>query len=421
MKEYEFEKVNEKLYKETLENGIDVYLYPFDKTKNFYCTITVKFGARYTKYKKNNKVINILPGSAHFLEHRIMIVGEDKKISDRINRLGSLANAWTSNYATNYNIFGSENINENIRLLLDIFYNAKFVDKDVEEEKGIISEEIDMNKDKIDIFMHDKIFKNLFSNMYAKNTVIGEKDDINQINSKYLKMLYDDFYTPSNTFIVISGNFNKDDVMNTIKDYYKNLKLKNNKPPKRIKINEDENVNVEYEEINKNLEKPRVSFGFKMKKDLFKGYSDDDILSYIDIILKLNFTSISNLYEEYRNKGIIHSMSCYSSIVDDYVIVVFNSITSMPNKFIECIENDIKNMSIDKEKFEIFKRRLIKGNILTFENIEDVEFKIVNELTRFGKIDYNDYSLINKLNYKDCLNILSKLYFDNKAIIKTVK
>lgn len=421
MKEYEFEKVNEKLYKETLENGIDVYLYPFDKTKNFYCTITVKFGARYTKYKKNNKVINILPGSAHFLEHRIMIVGEDKKISDRINQLGSLANAWTSNYATNYNIFGSENINENIRLLLDIFYNAKFVDKDVEEEKGIISEEIDMNKDKIDIFMHDKIFKNLFSNMYAKNTVIGEKDDINQINSKYLKMLYDDFYTPSNTFIVISGNFNKDDVMNTIKDYYKNLKLKNNKPPKRIKIKEDENVNVEYEEINKNLEKPRVSIGFKMKKDLFKGYSDDDILSYIDIILKLNFTSISNLYEEYRNKGIIHNMSCYSSIVDDYVIVVFNSITSMPNEFIECIENDIKNMSIDKEKFEIFKRRLIKGNILTFENIEDVEFKIVNELTRFGKIDYNDYSLINKLNYKDCLDILSKLYFNNKAIIKTVK
>lgn len=60
MKEYTFDKVNESLYKETLDNGIDVYLYPFPKTKNFYCTITVNYGSKYDKYKKGNKTYDVI-------------------------------------------------------------------------------------------------------------------------------------------------------------------------------------------------------------------------------------------------------------------------------------------------------------------------------------------------------------------------
>ena len=178
MEELIFEKVNEKLYKETLDNGIDVYLYNKKSFKNFYVTISVNFGAKYTKYKKDNKIIDIIPGSAHFLEHRVMIVGEDKNVSNKINSLGSLANAWTSKYATNYNIFGSVNIEENIKILLDIFYKAKFRKNDVEEEKGIIGEEIDMNKDKLEVFMHDRIFNNMYNKSSSKYNIIGEKSDI---------------------------------------------------------------------------------------------------------------------------------------------------------------------------------------------------------------------------------------------------
>ena len=46
-----FEKVRENVYYEKLENGVEVYLYPTDKTKNFYLSISVKYGARINKYK----------------------------------------------------------------------------------------------------------------------------------------------------------------------------------------------------------------------------------------------------------------------------------------------------------------------------------------------------------------------------------
>ena len=421
MEELIFEKVNEKLYKETLDNGIDVYLYNKKSFKNFYVTISVNFGAKYTKYKKDNKIIDIIPGSAHFLEHRVMIVGEDKNVSNKINSLGSLANAWTSKYATNYNIFGSVNIEENINILLDIFYKAKFRKNDVEEEKGIIGEEIDMNKDKLEVFMHDRIFNNMYNKSSSKYNIIGEKSDIEKIDYKYLDMLYHDFYVPSNTFIVVCGNFNNDSVMNTIKEYYSKIKLVDSKVPKRIEEKEEEKVYCEYEEISKDNYEPRCNIGYKMKKSVFGKISDQELIIYLNIILKINFTYISKLYEEYKKENIIHSMGAYANVSDEYVSIVVEGVCDDNDLFIDKIDKDIRKLDVSKEKFEIFKRRLIKNYIVTFDNIEDVEYKITDELTRFGKIDFNDYSIIKNLSYGKCMDVLNKINYDNKCILKTVK
>lgn len=421
MEELIFEKVNEKLYKETLDNGIDVYLYNKKSFKNFYVTISVNFGAKYTKYKKDNKIIDIIPGSAHFLEHRVMIVGEDKNVSNKINSLGSLANAWTSKYATNYNIFGSVNIEENIKILLDIFYKAKFRKNDVEEEKGIIGEEIDMNKDKLEVFMHDRIFNNMYNKSSSKYNIIGEKSDIEKIDYKYLDMLYHDFYVPSNTFIVVCGNFNNDSVMNTIKEYYSKIKLVDSKVPKRIEEKEEEKVYCEYEEISKDNYEPRCNIGYKMKKSVFGKISDQELIIYLNIILKINFTYISKLYEEYKKENIIHSMGAYANVSDEYVSIVVEGVCDDNDLFIDKIDKDIRKLDVSKEKFEIFKRRLIKNYIVTFDNIEDVEYKITDELTRFGKIDFNDYSIIKNLSYEKCMDVLNKINYDNKCILKTVK
>ncbi len=421
MEELIFEKVNEKLYKETLDNGIDVYLYNKKSFKNFYVTISVNFGAKYTKYKKDNKIIDIIPGSAHFLEHRVMIVGEDKNVSNKINSLGSLANAWTSKYATNYNIFGSVNIEENINILLDIFYKAKFRKNDVEEEKGIIGEEIDMNKDKLEVFMHDRIFNNMYNKSSSKYNIIGEKSDIEKIDYKYLDMLYHDFYVPSNTFIVVCGNFNNDSVMNTIKEYYSKIKLVDSKVPKRIEEKEEEKVYCEYEEISKDNYEPRCNIGYKMKKSVFGKISDQELIIYLNIILKINFTYISKLYEEYKKDNIIHSMGAYANVSDEYISIVVEGMCDDNDLFIDKIDKDIRKLDVSKEKFEIFKKRLIKNYIVTFDNIEDVEYKITDELTRFGKIDFNDYSIIKDLSYEKCMDVLNKINYDNKCILKTVK
>ncbi len=421
MKIKTFKKVDEKVYTEKLDNGLEVYLYKTDKTKNFYITISVKYGARITKYKVGNRVVDVIPGSAHFLEHKVMALSENKEISKRINDLGSLANAWTSYYGTNYNIFGSINLIENLKLLLDIFYNTNINEKSVNEEKGIIGEEIDMYKDQIDSLMYSKLFDNLFNKSYSKHTVVGEREDIKKITAKSLNEIYNDYYTPNNTFIIVTGNFDIDEVMNTIKDYMKNIKVKPKELPKRIKEREKEQVYIPYEEIKKDMENTRVKYAIKMKKNIF-GIKDDNILKdYLGLILSNNFSATSELFERYKDNDIIIGMSYGVNIIDDYLIINVNALTNDGNKFIENIKEDIKKLKLNEEEFERKKKKYLKSYILDFDNIEDVEYLLSLSLMMDNKIDYNEYDKLIALNYKEASRIMKLINFDNVSIIRTIK
>lgn len=421
MKENIFETVNEKVYKETLDNGIDVYLYPTNKTKNFYISISVKYGARITKYKVDNEVINVIPGSAHFLEHKVMALSENKEVSKRINELGSLANAWTNYYGTNYNIFGSINLIENLKLLLDIFYNTNINEKCVNEEKGIIGEEIDMYKDDINSFLYYKLFDNLFNKSYVKHTVVGERSDIEGITAKSLNRIYDDYYSPNNTFIIVTGNFDKDDVIEVIHEYMNKLKLKKKNIPKRITEKESNEVCVSYEEIKKDSDNIRVKYAIKMNKKLFNIKSDTLLRYYVSIILSSNFSSSSALYEKYKNEDLIINMSSGVNIIDDYLIVIINATCKDGDKFINALKGDIRHLSLNKKSFERKKKLFIKSYILDFDNLEDVEYNICESILMDGFVDYKELTHIKEMNYEVASSILSKFDYENVSILRTIK
>lgn len=416
-----FEKVNEDVYYEKLKNGVEVFLYPTNKTKNFYISISVKYGAYVTKYKLGDKITEVIPGSAHFLEHKVMALSENKEVSERINSLGSLANAWTNYKGTNYNIFGSINIIENLKLLLDIFYNTDINEKCVNEEKGIIGEEIDMYKDQINSLMYDHLFKNLFSNSYVKNTVVGERSDIEKITAKGLNKIYDDYYASNNTFIVVTGNFNPEEIMNVIKEYEDNLNLKPKKLPKRIKEKENDKVSIEYEEIKKHSSDIRVKYALKINKNRFNIKNDILLRYYLNIILSHNFSSTSPLFEKYKNNNIVISLNTSVNIIDNYVIIVISSLCSDAELFLENIKKDIRKISISESGFERKKKLFLKSYILDFDNIEDVEYNIVDFILQDGKVNFNEYTDIINMNYEIANDIVNSLDFDNVSIIRTVK
>ncbi len=421
MKKKIFERVNESLLTEKLDNGVEVYLYKTDKTKNFYITISVKYGANVTKYKIGDKVTEIIPGSAHFLEHKVMALSENKEISKRINELGSLANAWTSYNGTNYNIFGSINIKENLILLLDIFYNTDINPKNVEEEKGIIGEEIDMYKDKINSYMASELFKNLFNTSYVKNTVVGERSDIAKITAKGLNKIYKDFYVPNNTFITVCGNFDENDIMNTIKEYMNKLNLKPKKLPKVIKGREKDTVRIPYQEIKKDINDVRVKYAIKINRKAFSVKNKRLLSAYLNIILGANFSATSPLYEKYKNENIVTSLNRSMSIIDNHIVIIIEAFTKDGDRFIKELEKDIKKLSLSKDEFERKRKRYLKSYILDFDNIEDVEYIIAISLMTENKISYKAYSEIMSLDYNIALEVLKSINTDNVSIIKTVK
>ena len=68
MKKIVIKKINEEIYKETLENGMDVYLYVNKNIHNNYVTFTTKYGSVYREFRdENGKEIKVPNGIAHFL------------------------------------------------------------------------------------------------------------------------------------------------------------------------------------------------------------------------------------------------------------------------------------------------------------------------------------------------------------------
>ena len=56
MKEIKLSKVNETIYYDTCDNGLDVYLWVNERANEYYATLNVKYGSIDTKFKVKNNV-----------------------------------------------------------------------------------------------------------------------------------------------------------------------------------------------------------------------------------------------------------------------------------------------------------------------------------------------------------------------------
>ena len=98
-------------------------------------------------------------GISHFIEH-VMFKGTEKrsafKISDHIDRIGAQINAFTSKELTCYYTKSTgEHLTDALEILSDIFFNSVFDDKELDKERGVIIEEINMCEDTPDELLLD--------------------------------------------------------------------------------------------------------------------------------------------------------------------------------------------------------------------------------------------------------------------------
>lgn len=404
---------DEVIYEENLENGLKVFMYPTNKTKNFYITVSTHFGAEVMKYKKNDKVYEVTKGSAHFLEHRVMDFTKNKKAMEKINEYGSLVNAYTTYNGTNYNIFGNEKIIENIELLFDAVFKANIRKEDVEKERGIILEEYYMYNDDPYFLLQTKVNENVFNKSFIKYPVLGTTNGIETVTDKELTRLYNDFYTLDNMFIVVTGNFNKDSVLDYIKEYTSKLK-KTKCISKVIKEKESINVVTQYEEIIMNLNEPKVMIGYKIKLD-----KKINIIKYkmiLGMALGEIFGSTGDAFLELNEMGISRYGYEYE-VVNDYIIVYFKASTSKTNEFINTINKYITKISLNKDSLDRKRKRKLSSMILLFEDFMGVEDMITTDMFTHNKLLNKREEILNSITLNDTKEILSNIDWSNKSTL----
>lgn len=412
MKKIDF-NYGEIVYKEVLDNGLTVYLYPTNKSKNFYITVSTHFGAEVMSYKKNNKVYDVTKGSAHFLEHRVMDFTKNVDAMNKINELGSIVNAYTTYKGTNYNLYGVEDIYTNIGLLFDRVFKANIKKEDVEMERGIILEEYYMYDADPYYKAQTTLLKNCFNSSFIKYLVIGTEDGIKTVSYKELNRLYKDFYTLDNMFIVVTGNFILEDVLNYINNYMKDIKTTKCNC-KVIKPVENYKVNVSYEELTGNNDEAKIVIGYKVKNSNPKKKIVNRLL--MDMILSESFDKTGSSYLRLMNEG-LNRFSYFVEEVDDYFLIAFTGSTNEYEKFTNIIDEEIKNLDFTKEALERKTKGYISNLILSFEYIENVEDNITSGLFDYNKVLNNMESVIKKVTLNDVKEVIKCIDTTNKSVL----
>lgn len=224
------------LYSKTiLSNGLRVITIPIENAKSVTVLILVGTGSKY-----ETKDIN---GISHFLEH-MFFKGTAKRpstlnISETIDMVGGEYNAFTSKEVTGF-YAKVEKSHADVALdwISDIFLNSKFDEKEMEREKGVIIEEVNMYLDTPTAYLGDLWEKLLYGDQPAGWMTIGEKENILSFNRKKVVDYYKAHYSSSNVIVCVSGAIKTEEIEQEIKKRFKNIEESN--AGQKIKVKESQ-------------------------------------------------------------------------------------------------------------------------------------------------------------------------------------
>ena len=420
MRRSNLEKIDLELYEETLNNGLKVYIVPKDNINGIYATFNTRFGSTNIEFESNGKMIKVPLGVAHFLEHKMFEQKDNKDPFTFYSERGCDANANTSNYKTTYLFSGANSFADNINFLLDYVQDPYFTDENVEKEKGIIEQEINMYSDDPFFKIYDGIIRNTFVNHPIKYPIAGTVEDVYKTTKEDLYNCYNTFYHPSNMFLVVVGNIDPKETINLIRVNQEDKNFDEIKEIKLKEYNEPNKVDKEKEEAIMDIEIPKVGIGYKIdcsniNKNIY------DIKSYIGILLDLKLGSTSELSEKLKTSNLItYDLDVTLINTDKHILAMIIGESEKPEELLKEIDNELKDLSIMEEELER-KKKVRKSNVIyRSDSIYSINNKIVSDIMNYDKVILDDYKKIDKLNIKDMNKIIKEINLDNKTIY-TVK
>lgn len=419
MKKIKLNHTGEEITYEKLENGLEVFLYNKNDFTNNYVTFSTKFGSIYNEFVPLDefKMKKVPHGVAHFLEHKVFVQKDGLQPEEFFSKSGALCNAYTTFKNTTYLFSGPNNLKENVLYLLDYVQEPYFTDENVESEKGIITQEIHMCDDNPTDVLYEYIRKNSFYHNPFKDSIIGTIDDINKITKDVLYSCYNTFYHPQNMFLVVTGNFDEEDLLESIK---KNQSDKKFQLFQKIKIKEYQEPNkvVKQKEIVKiDTPIPKVAYNIKIPLENIKM----DIRKYnlyLFILFSSLFDDTSNFDYEAKNENIITN-SLYLNLLncDSHALISLINETTSYEELIKKIQNTLETMCITEEDLNRKKKVLISNELFSFENIEVINDMIVDNIIFNGRVEENMIDLLNSLNIQEMNEVINTLSLKNYSIV----
>ena len=246
-------------------------------------------------------------GISHVLEHMIFKGTPTRsyfEISEEIDYLGANVNAHTTKEETVFYINAlTQFLGKSVDILFDIVTNSTIDEKELEKEKDVIVEEIKMYKDSPDDLVFETNYADCINGQYRK-PIIGTEESVKGFTAKEIRKYYRERYTKDNILIVVSGNFDKDEIIQKINEYFG--KLTDTKVDRREKI--DFSFNAGKKTVSKDINQVNICISHKSEDYNSEKKVYTDILSNI-----IGGSMSSRLFQEIREKnGLAYSVYTYN-------------------------------------------------------------------------------------------------------------
>ena len=261
--------------KTTLPNGLRVITVPMADTKTVTVLVLVATGSKYETKKIN--------GISHFLEH-MTFKGTKKRgtplaIVEPLDRIGSQYNAFTGQEYTGYYAkANSRHLDLLLDIVSDITLNPKFKQEEINKERGVIIEEINMYEDNPAKKIGDIWTDLLYGDQPAGWDTAGKKEIIAKLMRGDFVKYHNDHYVASKTVAVVSGNIEHDNIVHKIKKLFKSIS--NAKGKDKIPAKESQK-NPEIKVFYKKTDQTHIALGVRSYNIFDKRRYAADVLATI--------------------------------------------------------------------------------------------------------------------------------------------
>ena len=218
-------------------------------------------------------------------------------------------------------------------------------------------------------------------------------------------------------FLIITGNFDPNKIVNLIKDKFKDKEYPKINMEKKKKYREPDKVVKDYDIININTNIPKYSYNIKINTDKLQ-IDKRKLNIYMYILYSLLFGETSDFDYKTKKEGIITS-SIYYNLLDIGTHFIISLINNTP--YYEKLEKEIiktlSDIKINKSDFDRKKKVLISNEIFSYEDIEMVNDMILDNILFDNTIPEDIIDIIKSLNINELMSIIKEIDFNNKSTV----
>lgn len=398
----------------TLDNGIRTIMQRVPYLNSITLGIIIESGSFYEDINNN--------GVSHFIEHMLFKGTKNRsarQIAESIDDIGGQINAFTSKEHTCYYAkVLSDHLPIAVDVLSDMLNNSIFDENEIEKEKGVIIEEINMYQDFPEDLAFELLNELLYDKMSLAMPILGTENTVRSFTRDQILKYFFEKYDPKRMVIAAAGNLDEEEAFTLLNDRFGSFNTDNTHEDNSAKPSYEYTPSLKLDGFVKDIEQMNICLGFTGPST----YSED-IFPLMVVNNILGGTMSSRLFQEIReNLGLVYNiessitsyngagmLSIYLALNSDQVYRVAKLIKSELEK--------IKHEYISEVELNKSKEHLKGSYILSLESSFNKMYEMGKCLLHDKRIETPEDVMkqINEVDMDSVIRVIDK-YMDWKHL-----